>query len=229
MMEKLGGYFKWGVGISLGWLIIALTFGAWRKFWCLPPNEMGDFFAGIFAPLAFLWLVLGYMQQGDELRRTQKDVERQAIYMGRSAFIDFMHLVQADIQFSVLRLLEKARDNLLDDQRKKVEKSRTAYLEGGDREAPVRRAIKLLSEDSEMMKFAIERDDQKYVLVNKIIESFQKLLKEASLVDDDNRAMRIYVEQSIYGELYNGLCLIVDKKPGFETRQSVDKFQDLAV
>lgn len=34
----------------------------------LEPNEWGDYLAGVFGPLAFLWLVLGYFQQGDELR-----------------------------------------------------------------------------------------------------------------------------------------------------------------
>lgn len=34
----------------------------------LQPNAFGDFLAGTFAPLAFLWLVLGFLQQGDELR-----------------------------------------------------------------------------------------------------------------------------------------------------------------
>jgi hypothetical protein len=36
----------------------------------LPPNEFGDFLAGAFAPLAFLWLVLGFWQQGQELRHS---------------------------------------------------------------------------------------------------------------------------------------------------------------
>ncbi|KEO87346.1 hypothetical protein EH30_06855 [Erythrobacter sp. JL475] len=38
----------------------------------LSPNEFGDFLAGVFAPLAFLWLVLGFIQQGIELRNSAK-------------------------------------------------------------------------------------------------------------------------------------------------------------
>jgi hypothetical protein len=38
--------------------------------WSMPPNEHGDFMAGAFAPLAFLWLVLGFFQQGEELRHS---------------------------------------------------------------------------------------------------------------------------------------------------------------
>ena len=31
-------------------------------------NEWGDFLAGAFGPIAFMWLVTGYLQQGKELR-----------------------------------------------------------------------------------------------------------------------------------------------------------------
>jgi len=41
-------------------------------------NELGDFLAGFFAPLAFLWLVLGYLQQGEELQHSTKALKLQA-------------------------------------------------------------------------------------------------------------------------------------------------------
>ena len=44
----------------------------------LPINEVGDFFAGIFGPLAILWLVLGFFQQGIEVRLNTKALELQA-------------------------------------------------------------------------------------------------------------------------------------------------------
>ncbi|APW41780.1 hypothetical protein RS694_03940 [Rhodoferax saidenbachensis] len=44
----------------------------------MTPNEWGDFLAGCFAPLAFLWLVLGYLQQGDELRLSTDALRLQA-------------------------------------------------------------------------------------------------------------------------------------------------------
>lgn len=39
---------------------------------------MGRFFAGVFAPLAFLWLVLGYLQQGEELKLSTRALLLQA-------------------------------------------------------------------------------------------------------------------------------------------------------
>lgn len=41
-------------------------------------NAVGDFLAGAFSPLAFLWLVLGFIQQGQELRQGTKALELQA-------------------------------------------------------------------------------------------------------------------------------------------------------
>ena len=40
-------------------------------------NELGDFFAGVMAPLAFLWLIVGYFQQGDELKNNTEALKAQ--------------------------------------------------------------------------------------------------------------------------------------------------------
>lgn len=49
--------------------------GAFSK---LKPNEVGDYLAGVFAPLAFLWLVFGYYQQGRELKLNTEALRLQA-------------------------------------------------------------------------------------------------------------------------------------------------------
>ncbi|MBF7686433.1 hypothetical protein I2F17_11440 [Acinetobacter sp. B10A] len=41
-------------------------------------NEWGDYLAGAFSPLAFFWLVMGYLQQGKELQQNTKALELQA-------------------------------------------------------------------------------------------------------------------------------------------------------
>ncbi|MBW8127523.1 MULTISPECIES: hypothetical protein [Pseudomonas] len=41
-------------------------------------NAIGDFLAGVFGPVAFLWLVLGYMQQGRELQLSSRALQSQA-------------------------------------------------------------------------------------------------------------------------------------------------------
>ncbi len=47
-------------------------------------NELGDFLAGVASPLAFLWLVLGYFQQGREIRLSSKALHLQARELRKS-------------------------------------------------------------------------------------------------------------------------------------------------
>jgi hypothetical protein len=75
-----------GAIVSFAWLC-TLAYLAFRDpiaFAKLSPNEWGDFFAGCFAPLAFLWLVLGYMQQGEELQLSTKALQLQAKELSNS-------------------------------------------------------------------------------------------------------------------------------------------------
>lgn len=60
-----------GTGV---WLMVGAIYVGPRldSLLSIPPNEMGDFLAGSFAPLAFFWLVLGFFQQGEELRTSNQ-------------------------------------------------------------------------------------------------------------------------------------------------------------
>lgn len=45
------------------------------KLQLLAPNEIGDFLAGVFAPLAFLFLLLGYVLQGKQLNHQSEGLK----------------------------------------------------------------------------------------------------------------------------------------------------------
>lgn len=57
-----------GTIVTVVWLLGAVGF-LWYRWPAegMKPNEIGDYIAGFVSPLAFLWLVLGYRQQGEEL------------------------------------------------------------------------------------------------------------------------------------------------------------------
>ncbi|MFH7765003.1 hypothetical protein [Acinetobacter sp. BSP-28] len=69
----------WGMGITAVWLAVIIVF--WIFGGLTSPsslNELGDFLAGIFAPVAFLWLILGYVQQGKQLEQNSRAIKLQA-------------------------------------------------------------------------------------------------------------------------------------------------------
>lgn len=70
----------WGLILSLLWLgswaLILLTKHSTLS--AMPLNELGDFLSGTMSPLALLWLVLGYLQQGKELSLNTEALSIQA-------------------------------------------------------------------------------------------------------------------------------------------------------
>ncbi len=79
--------YRWSLFVSFIWLgFWALQlYVCWEETLLLGFNGWGDFFAGISAPLAFFWLVLGYKQQGEELRQNFDASIQQAEELGCAA------------------------------------------------------------------------------------------------------------------------------------------------
>ena len=59
-------------------MICALQWGRLNEISRLSLNEFGDFFAGVVGPIAIFWLILGYFQQGHELRNSVDTLKLQA-------------------------------------------------------------------------------------------------------------------------------------------------------
>jgi hypothetical protein len=83
--------FRFGVCATTLWLLAGIAIVVFAGNWCqagppvqcgLKPNEWGDVFAGLFAPVAFLWLVLGFVQQGQELRLQVEELRNTVKHQG---------------------------------------------------------------------------------------------------------------------------------------------------
>jgi hypothetical protein len=78
-----------GVASTLFWLWLALLYVGivvgWRDFVTQPAEALGGFLEGAFAPLAFLWLVLGFFLQQRELRSNNEAIHLQYEQMRRTA------------------------------------------------------------------------------------------------------------------------------------------------
>jgi len=80
---------SFGLALSVLWLGGGFAYvGAgmgWKVFFAQPLGDMGDFLSGAFAPLAFLWLVLGLFLQQRELSENNRAIQRQHEIMLRTA------------------------------------------------------------------------------------------------------------------------------------------------
>lgn len=63
-----------GMWASTAYLVPMLIYSLveWSHMKAMKPDEFATFLSGAFAPLAFLWLVLGFRQQGDELQNSAR-------------------------------------------------------------------------------------------------------------------------------------------------------------
>ena len=73
----------WLTALYLAGLVVYLTLQGQNPA-DLRLNELGDFLGGVSSPLAFLWLVLGFFQQGREIRLSNQALHLQAAEMKRS-------------------------------------------------------------------------------------------------------------------------------------------------
>ncbi len=77
MNERSSKFAVWMTILWLGGIFSFYIFGLFER----PDsfNELGDFLAGVFAPVAFFWLILGYIQQGKQLNQSINALEQQRI------------------------------------------------------------------------------------------------------------------------------------------------------
>lgn len=75
----------WVIGTIIYIFIVLFTI-AFRicEFIALSLSELGDFLAGAFGPIAFLWLVLGYFQQKTELKQNNRAILLQVKELNES-------------------------------------------------------------------------------------------------------------------------------------------------
>jgi hypothetical protein len=90
--------------ITLFWLGFGIFYLAvyigWSQFFEQPLDSLGSFLEGAFAPLAFLWLVVGYFLQQKELSENTIAIQKQHIEMQKSA--EHAAVQAASMQTSVL-------------------------------------------------------------------------------------------------------------------------------
>lgn len=94
------------------WLIVAFTSDP--SITELQLNEAGDFWAGLAAPLAFYWLVLGFFQQGRELRLQVEEMKNSVTQFEKQSAIMQKQLDAVSSERLDERLLRELESKKLD-------------------------------------------------------------------------------------------------------------------
>lgn len=64
-----------GVALTMLYILIGCFYFLPKSSAPLPLNEIGDFLAGFCAPLAFLWLVIGYFQNSQTIKLQSEELK----------------------------------------------------------------------------------------------------------------------------------------------------------
>jgi hypothetical protein len=114
---KQKNYGRWGIGLSVAWIIVVICYliNSGEKPFSLSANEFGDFWAGALGPLGILWIVLGFWQQGEELRNSVEALSLQSEELRKSvaqqeALVNVTKQ-QAEAEFQALHEEREARKN----------------------------------------------------------------------------------------------------------------------
>jgi hypothetical protein len=196
-----------GLVLTFGWLILGYmyvqTTVGWERFRHLPVDSVGNFLQGAFAPVAFLWLVIGYFLQQRELEQNTRVLGmsvQQAEIQSQNMAASEMHARQE----TFLRVAQNVRQQLgtivgflyISSQAAGAdgtvtnEEQSTLFqqLSQGDPEVFSRRMI--------TTHLLVQNDDARYRLfygtpvrarhTNNFVAVFERLIARAKEVDSDN-------------------------------------------
>lgn len=221
--------------LGVGMLYIATSLG-WTGFLRLPLGDLGDFLGGAFAPLAFLWLVLGLFLQQRELAANNFAIQRQFEIMQRTAdqaeiqtraiaanelharqdtFMDVAQLVMSQLEVIAGMLFISSQgtpgDGVVPDEEVDL---MFARLSSGESSVFSRRMI--------LLRVRLDDPRQAWALFygtpirqqhcETYIRSFERLLRSAAACDPDGMIVDA-MHGNAQGRLYRVMCEMRDLLP----------------
>ncbi len=218
-----------GLVVTLAWLLlgyfyIRVTVG-WNAFTVLPADELGNFLEGAFAPLAFLWLVIGYFIQQRELERNTEalssqlhEIERSAeqsviqseklaeseVHARQQTFLTIAQNVRAQLGTTTGLLFISSQSAAADGHVTQEEQSALfSRLGQNDPEVFTRRLLEThIMLDDEASRFALfYGTDVRARHTNNFLFTFERLLARAEAVDPD-QVIRDSLSGTGHGLLY---------------------------
>lgn len=224
-----------GFGITLTWISAGLLYlfqiVGWDNFIHLPTADIGSFLEGAFAPLAFLWLVIGHFMQQKEITANtraisiqEQSARRLEIHSQRDSFFKLHELVQAQLGsiagFHYMSVCGPTGTGVISGEEFAEQRNAAA---NGDPSWFIRKMIALAveaREDTDELHAIFFGTEIRSRHSNNYTLAFRKLMKNAEAVDTDEIIAGALINGSAAGILYR----IIQHVRGDETIESLMGF-----
>lgn len=238
--EKSGWDWRivFGTLLTAIWIIaglLYLTKIGFGDFVDLPTGDIGSFLEGAFAPLAFLWLVIGHFMQQGEISANTKAINiqeqsalRQEIHAQRNSYFQLMRLVQEQLGaiagFHYMSVVgPTGTGEITTEEFNQLRSDSTA-----DHSIFIRKMVTLTigsRDDVEKMHEIFFGTDIRTRHSENFVNTFSKLIKNAEAVDHDDLLTNAIRFGSPAGILYRIIRHVqgeekIDPISGFSTVQS---------
>ena len=203
-----------GLALSAAWLALGIAYISFSVGWSKVPSldaaTLGNFLEGAFAPLAFLWLVIGYFLQRRELEQNtaalraqaqeiQRTAEHAAIqsqqmaanerHTGQQAYLQLAESVRAQLGSIAGLLFISSQGATGDGTVSQQEISKLfSIMSAQEPEVFSRRLLEihLQTQDPDKQRNLFYGTEVRARHTNNFIFSFQRLLRRAAEVDRDD-------------------------------------------
>ena len=196
-----------------GGLFYLTTVVGWGDFLEMPTADIGSFFEGAFAPLAFLWLVIGHFMQQKEITANtramsmqERTTRRLELHSRRDSYFKLLNLVQDQLNniaaFHIISVFGPTGDGSITSEEFAQLRSQAST---GDPSLFVRRMIVALVErrnDPEQAQEFLFGTEVRQRHADNFCVTFERLLVAAESVDENGMVRDALMEGSPAGYLY---------------------------
>ncbi|MDB4493231.1 hypothetical protein N9216_01310 [Pseudomonadales bacterium] len=212
-----------GFVVSVIWILAGLAYLlgvlGWAEFLQLPTGDIGSFLEGAFAPLAFLWLVIGHFMQQKEISTNTKAIglqemsaRRLELHSQRDSYFKLLTLVQSQLgsiaSFHYMSVCGPTGTCEMSSEEFVALRSQS---ETADSALFVRKMISLAlynRADPSMLRAIFYGSEIRTRHSTHFIETFARLLDNAAAVDTDSMICDALLNGSPAGMLYRIVGLV---------------------
>jgi len=212
-----------GMTLTAAWITAGLSYllgiVGWNNFIHLPTGNIGSFLEGAFAPLAFLWLVIGHFMQQKEITANtkaislqEKSARRLELHSRRDSYFKLLSLVQDQLgSIASFHYISVFGDTGLGKMSFEEFSEHRAHSGGADHAYFIRlMTIETfnLRDDPEAIQEMYFGTDIRARHTKNYVKTFEKLLHAAGEIDTDDMVTDALLHGSATGRQYRIIKLL---------------------